>query len=1193
MLEAFPDPDFVGGGVIRLSADADTPEEGEILVSSEGIGFIGRVVSVEVDADGTQIVKTEPATLAEAFPSGEISGSLVIEETVEAVIGDDDELIGLSGTTQGMRLGAVKCGADIKRGDTVSLDINYRPNVSLSWGPFTDDTFEAFGEITATARLALPSAELDAKCTLRLWGPIVLAPVYIGPVPLTPALSAELTLSASVPILDLPSLELSASGKVGAGWSQSRGAYRITEFGLGHKVTGGSFSEILPFGSSAKVRGEVGFRVQFLVFALLGPAVTTKVFVETTVQQAAPWLSVDAGIVMEASIDLQLWVVNLSLRLVALEFGRINLFRASDQWPGPVIDTVLLQGGKENEAYVQALTTLRNDPVTWEATGLPPGLDIDQASRSIIGTPQRAGIFSVRVTATDVANGLIDSRRYRLRIVPRDPPVPPSNVSPPTISLPDGAAQPIVGDLLRANRGTWTGDEPMEFEVQWQRCNPNCTDVADAVGDTYRLTDDDAGATIRLRETATNLGDTVSAVSAETTPVMRYVWTREASLGLARQDDPTVVCPTTADRCYSTHGSAFLVTNDGGQTWTDLSPNLGPDARWVGSPTCPTADTCFMNVGTFDSSALMRTDDGGVTWTEVSTTGRVGLLDCPTVSFCATVIWNPSIPDAELQFSTDGAQTWQPRPTIDGYMLLERMLRCPSDGVCYVGAIRTVGDFPRPYALVRFDADAADPTLMPISARSWSSLLGFDCSSADRCVVVTDNQTFSGQQLEVHVTESPGEGWRTLDLGSYQRAAQGTAVACAPGGPCWLPMLGFTPSTPVGDQNPGTRYGALQITLSGEIGLWREYSEFGFYPVPDPIGIACPAPEMCVQGSARGAGVAYRMVPPAAQWQQVTTPSNIGRIEASDCWNDVECVVVNETGLVWFLSGDGSSARSSQIPVGPPSYLVDPDISCPRADTCFVSSAGGIHKTVDGGSTWSVEYGHSSAALEEGPVVSVQRINCVSETHCVGIGILFDQSASSLEYPAASLSTRDGGATWEIGLVPNNTTSVFRTFSALTCVSETHCWATQQGTTWPIDQPGLVVRTIDGGRTWYTVRLAPSSSRMFISCTASSFCVLSVTEFGRDATIYRSFDGTNWELYESLQTLVDSRDLGLFEVVCESEIRCRMIGYSSVLSTRDGDYWVEEPLPSSARSGDTRPPTLRSYERALSVPAGLLVPVLQ
>jgi hypothetical protein len=95
-------------------------------------------------------------------------------------------------------------------------------------------------------------------------------------------------------------------------------------------------------------------------------------------------------------------------------------------------------------------------------------------------------------------------------------PVPPSNVTPPTIS---GTAK--IGKTLKGNAGTWKG-APETFTYQWLRCDEageNCVPIAGAEGTEYEVTEADAESTLRFEETATNGQGSDSATSAQTAVV--------------------------------------------------------------------------------------------------------------------------------------------------------------------------------------------------------------------------------------------------------------------------------------------------------------------------------------------------------------------------------------------------------------------------------------------------------------------------------------------------------------------------------------------------------------------------------------------------------------------------------------------------------------------------------------------------
>lgn len=101
----------------------------------------------------------------------------------------------------------------------------------------------------------------------------------------------------------------------------------------------------------------------------------------------------------------------------------------------------------------------------------------------------------------------------------------PANTARPTIS----DTTPQSGQTLTANPGTWTGDAPIAFTFQWQRCNASgasCAAISGATQQTYTVQASDVGSTLRVAVTGTNAvgsatatSDATSAVTAGTGPV--------------------------------------------------------------------------------------------------------------------------------------------------------------------------------------------------------------------------------------------------------------------------------------------------------------------------------------------------------------------------------------------------------------------------------------------------------------------------------------------------------------------------------------------------------------------------------------------------------------------------------------------------------------------------------------------------
>jgi fibronectin type 3 domain-containing protein len=120
----------------------------------------------------------------------------------------------------------------------------------------------------------------------------------------------------------------------------------------------------------------------------------------------------------------------------------------------------------------------------------------------------------VRVTAKN-SSGKTSAVSAPTPVV-RAAPAAPSNTSPPTIS---GTAQ--EGQTLTADQGSWSGDQPISYAYQWQRCGAlmSCSDVMGATATSYMLTSADVGATIIVQVTASNSAGSGTATSAPTAVV--------------------------------------------------------------------------------------------------------------------------------------------------------------------------------------------------------------------------------------------------------------------------------------------------------------------------------------------------------------------------------------------------------------------------------------------------------------------------------------------------------------------------------------------------------------------------------------------------------------------------------------------------------------------------------------------------
>jgi hypothetical protein len=93
--------------------------------------------------------------------------------------------------------------------------------------------------------------------------------------------------------------------------------------------------------------------------------------------------------------------------------------------------------------------------------------------------------------------------------------------APTPTTAPGIAGTTTVGSTLTADKGSWSGS-PTSMAVAWIRCDTNgngCAAISGASGDTYTMTQADAGGTVRLSVTAKNANGSTTFVSKQTAAV--------------------------------------------------------------------------------------------------------------------------------------------------------------------------------------------------------------------------------------------------------------------------------------------------------------------------------------------------------------------------------------------------------------------------------------------------------------------------------------------------------------------------------------------------------------------------------------------------------------------------------------------------------------------------------------------------
>jgi fibronectin-binding autotransporter adhesin len=99
-------------------------------------------------------------------------------------------------------------------------------------------------------------------------------------------------------------------------------------------------------------------------------------------------------------------------------------------------------------------------------------------------------------------------------------------IAPKATAEPAIGGTSVVGQVLRATSGTWTGTPPLRFTYHWRRCQgagkpdaSDCRNIARAPGAAYTVRRADLGARLRVQVTATNGAGSATSTSNPTAVV--------------------------------------------------------------------------------------------------------------------------------------------------------------------------------------------------------------------------------------------------------------------------------------------------------------------------------------------------------------------------------------------------------------------------------------------------------------------------------------------------------------------------------------------------------------------------------------------------------------------------------------------------------------------------------------------------
>jgi hypothetical protein len=256
------------------------------------------------------------------------------------------------------------------------------------------------------------------------------------------------------------------------------------------------------------------------------PAIGTQVATSGKLVSGT-WVSLDAKplITGNGTVSVALKTTSANSRTVDSREGtnKPQLIVTSDLPPSNT-------GPPTISGTAQAGQTLTADPGSWTGTGPitytyqwrrcdnTGGSCVDIAGatgRTFALAPADVGsAIRVAVTASNAAGSNTSVSAATAVVIAATPTDAPASVAPPTIS---GTTQ--ESQMLTADKGAWTGTEPVSYTYQWRRCDPaggSCVDIAQATATTYALTATDVGSTLRVVVVASNTAGSASAISGPT-----------------------------------------------------------------------------------------------------------------------------------------------------------------------------------------------------------------------------------------------------------------------------------------------------------------------------------------------------------------------------------------------------------------------------------------------------------------------------------------------------------------------------------------------------------------------------------------------------------------------------------------------------------------------------------------------------
>lgn len=228
---------------------------------------------------------------------------------------------------------------------------------------------------------------------------------------------------------------------------------------------------------------------------------------------------------------------------------------------------------------------------------------------------------------------------------------------------------------------------------------------------------------------------------------------------------------------------------------------------------------------------------------------------------------------------------------------------------------------------------------------------------------------------------------------------------------------------------------------------------------------------------------------------------------------------------------------------------------CTSGATRDAASAAG---TVAVGTPWT---GTFTAVDLPAPVNSLTDVSCPTISRCWATGLT--AGANGAPNGAAIVTSRDGGASWKPEAIPG----VVGYLSTISCRDASDCVAAGQ-TGSVLGTLGLVLVTVDGGRTWSAPpAIAGTTDVTALTCLPNGHCLAIATGTAGTVAVTSTAPDTTWQTVGTLPPGIT----GATGVSCADDNNCwvtdeRPVDVDHVIGTVSyttdfGAAWTQESVP--------------------------------